>query len=315
MNGQLEQNTPQTEHKYLALIVLGVVIICFLLASCGGGANGERVIRTFTETEAAAMTPEVAASLIDKEVIALGTKIKFLSNRALSQFTAKTDFSNSGQMQSISAEQIQVLTPEQVRYLGSTGFGLTMISGINTLSASAWAALVSNPKQVAAITALEMPTILEVKIPAFGENFKYLSNDALSSLTVQTNFGHAGQVQTITATEFASLSPAQARLLAINYSADGKTVSRIFNLNAGAWGALVSDPLHVAAITVKEIQTIKSSKIAEFGVNFKYLTNEVLSALTYTPSGLFHGQIPALTSVELNSLSPEQRALIGKSGN
>ena len=83
------------------------------------------------------------------------------------------------------------------------------------------------------------------------------------------------------------------------------TTSKINSLNAGTWAQLVLDPLQVGGITAAEILTLTANvKIAPFDVNFQYLTDAALGALTAT-------QKIYITAAEKSVLSPAQHTACG----
>src|SRR3954471_22263026 len=158
---------------------------------------------------------------------------------------------STGQIASITAEQIAVLSPAQVRMLGATVDGVMMTSKINQLNSGAWSKLASDPEQVKAITAAEIPTLGNEKIVALGTNIKYLSDAALGALTLN-NSAASGQIAAITAEQIAVLTPAQVRLLGATVEGVTRT-SYLGQLNGGAWSKLASDPEQIKAITAAEI--------------------------------------------------------------
>lgn len=258
-------------------------------------------------TQVAAITAAEAAMLSTAEIPALGTNIQHLSNAALGALISGFTFDQIG---SITAAQISVLSPAQVRFIGSTGAGgATTTSKISALNAGAWGQLVSDPLQVAAITAAEIPTLYGVYISVMGTNIQYLNNAALGALkkTVQTAID---QIGAITAAQVAVLSPAQIRLLGA--SANG--VALIAGLNSGAWTQLVSDPLQVSAMTAAEIPTLYAGEITTMGTNIQFLSNASLGALRKTVQTTID-EIGAITAAQIAVLSPAQIRLLGASAN
>jgi trimeric autotransporter adhesin len=255
-------------------------------------------------TQVAAITPAEIATMSLTEISALGTNIQHLSNAALGAFIAGVTFNQVG---SISAAQIAVLSPAQVRFIGSTGAGgVTATSKINALNAGTWAQLVSDPLQVAAITAAEAGTLSPTEIAAMGSSLQYLSNAALGAfVTSATTFN---QIGAITAAQIAVLSPAQVRFIGSTGAGGATTTAKINALNAGAWAQLVSDPLQVAAITAAETGTLSPTEIAAMGTNLQYLSNAALGALV---SGTTFNQIGAITAAQIAMLSPAQVRFIG----
>lgn len=281
-----------------------------LLSGCGGG--GGKVVRLFTPSEAAAMTPAVAVTLIDEEIVALGEKLALLSNQALNVLHQNTNqLQPIGQIQSISPEQIALFGPDRVRQLGLASVrGDIAVSKINFLSQSAWDVLVNDPLQVAAFTPSEIKTLKDEKITAIDVNTKYLTNSALNALSPTLSFSSKGQIQSLSTTQIEVLSPSQVRMIGALGSLT--SVSGIDFLNAGAWAKLTSNPSQVSAITTAEVATLGDSKISEIGGNIKFLDNAVLSALSSIKNSKhLVGQIQSITVSQIESLSPAQVRLIG----
>jgi hypothetical protein len=298
------------------------IILSISVAGCLGGA-GTSASTTPSAADVAAITATQIALYSDQQIAALGNNISQLSNAALGALTYTTLAADpqhsTGQIESISAAQIAALSPAQVRYIGSTGAGgATTTSLIQYLNTGAWAALVANQAQVAAITAAEIPTLWDSEIVAIGANFNYLSNAALGALTYTSlaatqNHG-AGQIESITATEIAKLTPAQVRLLGSTGVGGATTTSTIVYLNSGTWSTLVSDPAQVAAITPAEIATLTinaSEKTTSIGTNIGHLSDAALGSLTGNTSGVSNGgQIQALSAAQITALTPAQIGII-----
>jgi hypothetical protein len=274
-----------------------------------------------SSTQVAAITAAEIATLWDKHIVALGTNISFLSNSALVALDFHTGNNNPlGQIESILAAQIDVLTPAQVRLIGATGAGGTIgTSKIVYLNTGAWSALVGNPLQVAAITPAEVATLWDSQIVAFGANINSLTNPDLVALTCYVNLNGTnpvGQIESITATEIASLSPSQVRM--IGAAGPGGTIgtSQLSCMNSGAWATLTSDPAQVAAITPQEVATFPDSFIPVFGTNINQFADLSLASLSIyvnlngtNPAG----QIESITAAEINALSPAQISILAGS--
>lgn len=259
-------------------------------------------------TQVAAITPAETATMSIAEITALGTNIQHLSNAALGAFIAGVTFNQVG---SISAAQIAVLSPAQVRFIGSTGAGgVTTTSKINWLNPGAWAQLVSDPLQVAAITAAEAANLSITAIPAIGTNIQFLSNAALGEFVTGVTFN---QIGSISAAQIAVMSPAQVRFIGSTGAGGATTTSKIAGLNAGAWAQLVSDPLQVAAITTAEITTLNPGQITAMGTNIQFLSNAALGALKQAVQTILN-QIAAITAAQVAVLSPAQVRFIGSTG-
>lgn len=255
-----------------------------------------------------ATTTSKVTSLNPGAWAALGTNIQHLSNAALGAFIAGVTFNQVG---SISAAQIAVLSPAQVRFIGSTGAGgVTTTSKINWLNPGAWAQLVSDPLQVAAITAAEAANLSITAIPAIGTNIQFLSNAALGEFVTGVTFN---QIGSISAAQIAVMSPAQVRFIGSTGAGGATTTSKIAGLNAGAWAQLVSDPLQVAAITAAEITTLNPGQITAMGTNIQFLSNAALGALKQAVQTILN-QIAAITAAQVAVLSPAQVRFIGSTG-
>jgi hypothetical protein len=242
--------------------------------------------------QVAAITSDETKTLSDAEITAFGTNIKSLSNAALGALSpSTTGWHWAGQIESISAIQIAVLSPAQVRFIGSTGVGgATTTSYISALNAGTWATLVSDPLQVAAITAAEIPTLTDAQIIAFDTNFNFLSDAAIGALRTNVFNTSNGQVQSISAAEISVLIPAQIGIIAgIN------TGFGIDALNLGAFGALSA--AQVAVLIPSNVVGVTAAQ---------------LSALTTTAiAGLTPATIASLTVTQKASLSPAQHSVCG----
>ncbi len=280
--------------------------------------------------QVAAITGAEISSFNGDKITALGLNIHFLTDSALNALTYTGNaFHTIGQIQAITAAQIATLTPAQVRMIGAAGPNGTVItSQITRLNADTWAALVSDPAQVSAITGIgplqsdtnEIATLNGDKITAIGLNIRYLTDAALNALTYTGDAFHTiGQIQAITAAQIATLTPAQVRMIGAAGPNGTVITSQITYLNTATWAALVSDPAQVSAITgidpskpnSNEIATLNGDKITALGLNIQYLSNFALSALTYTGNA-FHtiGQIQAITAAQVAVLTPAQISVI-----
>ena len=320
-------------------VKLGVGLIfvaAITLVGCGGGSstNNTPANTALTSAQIAALTPAQIATYTNTQIAALGVNIKYLNDLSLAALKTtgfSTDPGNQ-QVQSITSAQIAVLSPAQVRLIGATATGSGGVLGVSQiayLNAGAWAALVGNPAQVAAISAPELVTFSNAQIVAIDINIKYLNNQCLAALKTtgfSTDLGNQ-QVQSITAAQIAALNPAQVRLIGAAATGSGGVLgtSQIAYFNTGAWAALVSDPLQVLAITPAEVATLTfngSEKIISMGANLNLLTNAALGVLTVNIGGMGGGQtqngiqtqnggqIQALSAVQVMGLSPAQVGVI-----
>ena len=287
-----------------------------LLASCGGGSGS-----TASTADTSLPTATQLATYSDAQIVALGTSINQLSNSTLEALTYATNNTTNptGQIESLTAAQIAALSPAQVQLIGAAGAGgVATTPLIRYLNAGAWAQLVNNPAQVAAMTAEVIPTLTGDEIAAFGNNMNQLSNAALAALTYATNASSnpIGQIESITPGEIAALSPAQIRLIGAAGPGGVNGTSEIAWLNSGTWSILASNPTQVASITPDEIPTLSASKIVALGSNINQLSSAALAALTYTTNASTNpiGQIESITAAQIATLSPAQVQLIGSAG-
>jgi hypothetical protein len=268
--------------------------------------------------QVAAITAAEIPTLYDTSIVALGTNINLLSNSDIAALTSTIGAGHpAGQIESITAAQIATLTPAQVRLIGAAATGAGGVLGTSQifgLNSAAWAVLGSDPLQVAAITADEIPTLYDSSIVALGTRINLLSNADIAALTSTVGAGHAaGQIESITAAQIATLTPAQVRLIGAAATGAGGLLgaSQIYKLNTAAWGVLVADPLQVSAITAAEIPTFYDSSIVTLGSNFNSLSNTALTALTSTVgAGHPAGQIQSVTATQIAGLSPAQIGVI-----
>jgi trimeric autotransporter adhesin len=315
--------------KKIALAVLAIYAVSGLVG-CGGGGSGAgngapSTPAPLTPAQVAALTAADITGFTDTQIAALGTNIQFLSNAALSAltyYTATQPGHTVGQIETISPQQIAVLSPAQIRFIGAAGpGGATLTSQISWLNVGTWAALVNDPLQVAAITPAETATLIRnmsEKITALGLNINKLSNAALGQLTAGFSMGNGAQIAAISAAQIAVLTPAQVRFIGSTGVGGATTTSQITALNVGAWAALASDPLQVAAITPAEVATLTfncAEKITALGLNINKLSNAALGQLTAGFSfGCNGAQIQAITAAQIATFTPAQVRLLGSTG-
>lgn len=186
------------------------------------------------------------------------------------------------------------------------------------LNSGSWAALTSNPEQVSAITPAEIATLWDTQITALGTNIQYLSDAALVALTPWTGRLLTGQIESISVTQIAVLTPAQVRLIGAAGPGGSISTSMITYLNSGTWAALVSDPLQMAAITPPEIATFGYEQIIAMGTDIQYLSDAALSAISIwsNVSNKFqNGQMESLTVAQITALTPAQITLLAGAGS
>ncbi len=271
-----------------------------------------------SSTQVAAITAAEIATLWDKHIVALGTNISFLSDLALVALDYHTGNNNPlGQIESILAAQIDVLTPAQVRLIGASGPGGTIgTSKISYLNNGAWSALVSSPQQVAAITPAEVATLWDTQVVAFGANISSLTNPDLAALTCLVNLNGTnpvGQIESISASEIAALSTSQVRMIGAAGPGGAIGTSQLSCMNLGAWATLTSDLAQVAAITPQEVATFPDSFIPALGTNINQLADISLSSLSLyvNVNGTNpNGQIESITAAEINALSSNQIGIL-----
>jgi hypothetical protein len=281
--------------------------------------NGAWAALVSDPAQVAAITAAEVSILLDTQITAMGTNIQYLSDEALNTLTPWTAGRIlTGQIESITVAQIGVLTTAQVRMIGAAGPGGSVITSmIHWLNSGAWAALVSNQTQVAAITAAEISTLSDAEIALIGNNIASLSDSALGALSSSTSASPLhmiGQIESITAAQILSLAPAQVRFIGSTGVGGAVTTSQIYRLNSGAWASLVSDPIQVAAITPAEIATLtlnNSSFITALGTNINFLSDAALGSLTGNTWGINNGgQIQAISAAQVSALSPSQISII-----
>jgi hypothetical protein len=272
-----------------------------------------------------AITAPELVTFSNSQIVAIGTNIKYLDNLCLAALKATGSSADAGnqQIQSITAAQISVLSPAQIRLIGAAATGSGGVLGTSQivyLNAGAWAALVSDPLQVAAITAAEISTMTNLgaeRITTLGANIRFLTNAALNALSYMSTWGDNGQIQAISAAQIVTLTPAQVRMIGAVDSNGTITAAKIQWLNAGAWAALVSEPIQVAAITPAEIATMTNlgaERITTLGTNIKFLTNPALNVLSYQSTWGDNGQIQAISAAQIVALTPAQVRMIGATG-
>jgi len=312
--GQIESLSPAQ------IAALSVAQVQQIGAAGPGGASNPALIRWLNvgawsqlvsnSSQVAAITAAEVPTLTDGEITALGANIAVLSDPALEALTFATDTANPiGQIESISAAQIAVLSTTQVRLIGAAGpGGVATTSQIKWLNAGAWATLGANPQQVAAITPAEVPTLSDDEIVALGQNINQLSNEALLALTWATDAANpTGQIESITAAQIAALSTAQVRLIGAASAGGVATTAQIRWLNSGAWSTLAGNPIQVAAMTPAEVPTFSDAEIAALEVNINQLSLAALGALTWqTNAANPIGQIESISAAQIAALSPAQ---------
>ena len=289
----------------------GGSIITSQIARLNSGAWAALVSNS---AQVSAITGAETASLFDGQITAMGNTIGSMSNSALNALTSFTNGAHPiGQIESITATQISAFTPAQIRMIGAAGPGGSITtSQIASLNSGAWAALVSNPAQVSAITGAEIATLSDGEITAMGSTIGSLSNSALNAMSSFTNGAHpVGQIESITAAQISVFTPAQIRMIGAAGPGGSVTTSQIASLNSGAWSTLVSSSAQVSSITGAEIATLFDGQITAMASNFNMLTNSALSALSYFTGGAHPvGQIESITSAQIVSLTPSQIGVI-----
>lgn len=282
------------------------------LVACGGGGDGPSSTQTYSPS---AVTATQIESYSDQQIIDLGVGIKELSDAALGALSeAARSIINSpnpkGQIQSLSPLQIDVLSPSQVRQIGSLGG--TVPAKIAFLNPQTWSTLVGNVNQVAAILPGEFANLNGDKISLIGGNVRFLTDDVLRSLSYYTLPSRPlGQIQSLTADQMRALSPEQVRLIGDAWEKPG---AKLKWLSIDAWAALASDPEQVKRLMSVELVDMNGDKISAMGVNLRYLSDGALRSLSYytLPSRPI-GHIQALTPIQILSLTPAQVRLIGVS--
>lgn len=283
-----------------------------ILVGCGGGGGASGSSTNQTDTPSA-LTASQIASYSDQQIIDLGTSINQLSPAALGALTEWTrSIINSpnpnGQIQSLTPTQIEALSPEQVRHIGTQGG--TYPAKISFLNATTWKQLVSSTAQVQAILPGEITSMNGDKISAIGANIQFLTTEALRSLSYGTLASRPlGQIQSLTAAQINALSPAQVRLIG---KSAGNIIAQLNWLNSDAWAALAANPEQVKALTPTELADINGDKITALGENIQHLSDDALASLSYyTLVNRPLGHIQSLTADQIRTLSPSQVRMIG----
>src|SRR5437588_120097 len=109
----------RTAEVYSKLVV---VLAALLVAGCGANNASPSSDEGSCSSEIASLTPDQIRKHSGAQIDALGTSIRCLSDAALGALSGNS-LGGNGQIYAITAEQIAVLTPAQVRMLGATGDG------------------------------------------------------------------------------------------------------------------------------------------------------------------------------------------------
>lgn len=305
----------------LKLFIVAIASSVFI-SGCGGGGTAcvETPARAFTTDQVASLSAAETATLIDQEIINLGENIKLLSNDALSALKHTVVNPNlmcdphQPQIASITPDQIAVLSPAQVRFIGSAGTGVSKIEFLNN---NTFSRLVSDRVQVAAITVNEMATITTDKYLLIGLNLNALNDATIGSLSetfkAATNNG-VSQIAAITPAQIATLSIGQVSLL----GAASTGIPKVAFLNTLAFAELVKNPLQVAAFTVDEFATLSAEQIVQLGVSFGVLNDSILTSLktTFVSAATTHeSQIAAITPSQIATLTPAKVRILGAYDN
>ena len=243
--------------------------------------------------QVAAFTIDEMESISTNHFIDIDTNIKYLSNPVIGSLkpTFIASFTtHTSKINSITANQIAVLTPAQIRILGATPTG---VSQINFLNDSAWKKLFEDPVQVAAITSQEMLTFSSPRIPMMGENIKFLTDEVFSVIKYTFN-----ATLTNLKSQVASISPSQIKVLSPNQIA----IIAAFNHGIGiayldvySFGALT--PAQVAILTGANVDNVTPSQLAALSVE---------SLAAFTPSA-----IASLTAQQKTLLTAPQHIACG----
>jgi hypothetical protein len=290
------------------IVVLTPAQVRLIGASGPGGSIGTSLIAylnagawaalTSVPSQVAAITPAEIATLWDTQITGLGTNIQYLSNEAFVALTPWTGRLLTGQIESISVKQIAVLTPAQVRLIGAAGPGGSISTSMITyLNSGTWAALVSDPLQMAAITPPEIATFGYEQIIAMGTDIQYLSDAALSAISIWSNVSNKfqnGQMESLTVAQITALSPSQITLLAGATTGYGVGTGIAF-LNVGAFGSLSAT--QVAVLTPSEVIGVSAALWAS-------LSDSALA-------GFSPATIASLTAAQKSLLSSTQHAACG----
>jgi hypothetical protein len=293
------------------------ILAAIILTGCGGSAGP-----TSSSGSSANSSVPTAAQIIDysdSQIVALGTSVSQLSDAALEALAFGTNANNpTGQIESLTPSQLAALSPAQVQLIGAADAGgAPGVAQISYLNTDAWAEFAGNPAQVAALTAVVVPTLTGNEIAALATNFNQLSDAALAALTYSTNpiTNPIGQIESITPIEIGTLTPAQVRLIGATGPGGVTGTSAIRWLNAGTWSALVGNTAQVVAITSDEIPTLSDDEIVALNANINQLSTVAIAALTSgTDAANPNGQIESIAADQIAVLSPAQVQVIGAAG-
>ena len=228
------------------------------------------------------------------KITSIGLNIQYLSNAVLDVLAdayISSTVNQTGQIQSITAAQIGVLTTAQIRRIGYTE---NNVAKINSLSNSAWAALLLNQSQVAAITGPEIQTLSTNRFSTIGSNLQYFSDAALGAIKITyiaNPLNTSSQYQNITAAQIQSLAPSQILALA----RDTTTNAKISALTAQAFSVLsptqvaVLLPVNVTGVTAAQLASLSDATLAGFSVatkaSFTSAQKSLLLASQHTACG------------------------------
>jgi len=294
----------------IAILAAGVTLNACQSSSDSNGSSATS--GSLSPEEVAALSPADVRKLSNEQITALDKNIRYMNDEALAALTWSNN-AGPGQITALSAQQIEVLTPDQVRRIGAQGEGGSFKTAhLADLNDGAWKALASSSEQVEALLAAEIPQLGRDKITALGENVQYLSDEALAALTWSNNAG-PGQINALSGKQIEALTPAQVRRIGAQGEGGTFETAHLADLNDGAWKALASNSKQVEALLAAEIPQLGRDKITALGENVQYLSDEALAALTWS-NNAGPGQINALSGEQVDALTPAQVRRIGAQG-
>jgi trimeric autotransporter adhesin len=245
---------------------------------------------TSNPTQVAAITSQEVPGLSSPKVAAMGLNIQYLTNAALDvledAFIATT-VNQTGQIQSITAGQMGVLTVNQVHHIG---YLENSVAKIASLSNAAWSVLLASQPQVAAITAAEMQTLSTTRFQTFGSNLQYLSDPALGAIKitfVANPLNSNSQYQVITAAQIQSLTPTQILALAGDTKIAALTVPAFGALSPPQVAGLV--PVNVTGVSAAQLAALTDASLAAFSpatkASFTPTQKSLLTSTQHTSCG------------------------------
>ena len=209
--------------------------------------------------QVAALTVAEYATLYSPYFNSVGGNFLYLSDAVLAsmQETYKANFSNfASHIASITPAQIESLTPQRVRLLGTADGSAPKIQ---FLTEATFRQAMTNRENVTLLTSVDASNLRDMHTPALGANIQYLSDDAMRSLKgtfISNPETKTSAVGGITPVQIILLSSRQVLLLAsVN---EGKGLASLAPLT---FGALL--PAQTAAFLPEHVASVRSEQLAK----------------------------------------------------